>query len=656
MSANERASVGVDLIRQSELAKLTKQGYIRSWREWERVCEASGVDAVDASWEDVVEWLRSGEMTSGHVRNVRSAIGFVYRALGKAPPTHDQRVKAEIYGAERFGPERSYHPEVRQRILYAQSDYRAWCERHGVTGSRESGEQVARYLRELSAEFGYGHVKMMSLGVSRCLEAEGYPSTDWHPAVLEVLRECRQRGSQPGVGAPRYGTKRITDQERWPRQWKEWCASQGVDPDRASPEDAMRYLASLEPQRDAAKRVGVLSKQYQGQEGVRDPFSTPEVLEWRREYRKRKANGELPPVPRRKTMSEVVAAFGVPDEPVVDVPKGLTRDEVERVSKTGIRRVSTRTVQQYGQSWARFRAWFEDRELKVEDLRSLHVKVYVEELAEHLQVTSLKSVVNGLAYGFEMHGLDQNPAASKTVMSYLRELELDRKERPEQMTPLRLADSDVLVQSAAERRPHERSKTFELRRTTEVAMFGTAADGLLRGNECAGATWKHINRMPDGTGSLLLPWSKTDRVGNGEYTYLSRSTLGHLDALRELKKSFGIKAGDDDLLFGAQAQALSKRIRASCQYAGLEGSFGVRSFRIGMAQELALAGFGLTMIMQAGRWEDPRMPRYYIRELRVHENAVAELHRMTAEGRHRVTGESKGYDIVSAFHWVKYGR
>ena len=652
MSANEQGSVGLRLIKASDLAKSTKEQYMRGWRKWEKVCEASGVDAIDASWEDIVMWLRSGALNSGYWRYVRSAIGFVYRALGKSSPCDDRRVKAEIYGAERFGLEESYNPVIWERILYAQNNYRAWCERHAVTDSRDSGEQVARYLRELSDEYAYAHVHMASVSVSRYLEAEGYPSTNAHPAVREVLRDCRKRGSPRRVGTPWY-RKGIRKREGWLRHWNEWCASEGVDPDQASPEAALRYLVSLEPRKDAAKRVGFLSKGY---EGVHDPFSAPAVLEWRSEYRKRIANGELPLVRPRKTMSEVVAVFGVPDEPVVDVPKGLTREEVKRASKGGKRHVLPATAERYSQIWAKFRIWFEGREVEVEDLRPLHIKVYLQELAERLQVASLRTVLNALTYGFEMHGFHMNPAQSRGVASYLKELELDRKERPAQMTPLRLADYDVLVESAAERRPNEGSRSWPLRRATEVALFGTASDGLLRGNECAGARWKHINRMPDGTGSLLLPWSKTDRFGNGEYTYLSRRTLGHLDELRETKAGFGVKVRDDDPIFGMQTATMGERIRASCRYAGLEGSFGVRSFRIGMAQELATAGFGLSMIMQAGRWQDPKMPRYYIRELRVNENAVAELHRMIAEGRHKVSGESKGYDIVSAFHWVKFGR
>ena len=87
---------------------------------------------------------------------------------------------------------------------------------------------------------------------------------------------------------------------------------------------------------------------------------------------------------------------------------------------------------------------------------------------------------------------------------------------------------------------------------------------------------------------------------------------------------------------------LSVHVRESCEAAGLEGRFGTHGMRIGMAQELAVAGFGLVLIMRAGRWETPGMPAYYIRGLKVSESAVAELHRMWADGRRRVERELKG--------------
>ena len=128
------------------------------------------MDAVDASWEDVVAWLRSAPMDPEYVKNVRNAVGFVYRALGKASPAHDRRVQAEIYGTGRFGLEESYGAVTWGRLMQVQADYEAWCGRHDAVGTRECGEQVARYLRELAGEYGYAHVQMASVGVSRYLE------------------------------------------------------------------------------------------------------------------------------------------------------------------------------------------------------------------------------------------------------------------------------------------------------------------------------------------------------------------------------------------------------------------------------------------------------------------------------------------------------
>ena len=176
-----------------------------------------------------------------------------------------------------------------------------------------------------------------------------------------------------------------------------------------------------------------------------------------------------------------------------------------------------------------------------------------------------------------MHGFEQNLAASEKVAARIKELDMERKEKPEQLDPIRLADYEVLVASAADKRPHESSEQAELRGATDVAMFGMQLDGLLRGNECASAKWKHINRMPDGSGRLLIPESKSSRFGVGEYTYLSQRTMSWLDRLRDLKVACGLPAGLEDSVLGLGVNGMSNHIRMACAYAGLEGRFGVGS-------------------------------------------------------------------------------
>jgi hypothetical protein len=54
------------------------------------------------------------------------------------------------------------------------------------------------------------------------------------------------------------------------------------------------------------------------------------------------------------------------------------------------------------------------------------------------------------------------------------------------------------------------------------------------------------------------------------------------------------------------------------------------STRIGAAHDLAGNGIDLTSIMHSGGWNDPKMPRYYTRELAAQESGMARM--MKARG------------------------
>jgi hypothetical protein len=54
---------------------------------------------------------------------------------------------------------------------------------------------------------------------------------------------------------------------------------------------------------------------------------------------------------------------------------------------------------------------------------------------------------------------------------------------------------------------------------------------------------------------------------------------------------------------------------------------GAHSTRIGAAHDMVAAGIDLTSIMHAGGWNDPKMPRYYTRELAAKDSGMARLAR-----------------------------
>jgi hypothetical protein len=52
---------------------------------------------------------------------------------------------------------------------------------------------------------------------------------------------------------------------------------------------------------------------------------------------------------------------------------------------------------------------------------------------------------------------------------------------------------------------------------------------------------------------------------------------------------------------------------------------GAHSTRIGAAHDMVAAGIDLTTVMHAGGWNDPKMPRYYTRELAARDSGMARL-------------------------------
>ena len=189
-----------------------------------------------------------------------------------------------------------------------------------------------------------------------------------------------------------------------------------------------------------------------------------------------------------------------------------------------------------------------------------------------------------------------------------------------------------------------------------VALVKVMYDGMLRGGDARLVRWQDLSRYADGSGSLLIRHSKTDQLGRGEYTYVSATARKYLDLLQDLRRLLGTQERESDLIFGVGVEHMCSVIADACADAGLVGRYGTHSMRIGGAQDLARAGFGLSMIMQAGRWESPEQVKLYIRGITVAEGAMAELQRMLADGRHKVDVNARGYDIMSAFHAVKYGR
>ena len=131
--------------------------------------------------------------------------------------------------------------------------------------------------------------------------------------------------------------------------------------------------------------------------------------------------------------------------------------------------------------------------------------------------------------------------------------------------------------------------------------------------------------------------------------------LGDSGCLWDAMVSAGIWDEHEERIFPMRRIWISQRIKDAAARLGLAGEYGSHSLRIGMAQDLAVAGFSLPMIMSGGRWKLPEMPAYYIRGLVPEEFAVARLHEMLHRGDDRVERELMPFDILSTYHGLLLG-
>ncbi len=169
----------------------------------------------------------------------------------------------------------------------------------------------------------------------------------------------------------------------------------------------------------------------------------------------------------------------------------------------------------------------------------------------------------------------------------------------------------------------------------DLAMLRVARDLLARRSELVALTVADVQASDanDGSGIALIRRSKTDQEGEGAVGYLSPRTMAVLQAwLASAAIAHGplFRAVSRHGQVGTRALGLDDVARRFKRLAALAGLDPVRvsghSARVGMAQDLVGAGFGLPEILQAGRWKTATMVARYARAQAARHGAVARFH------------------------------
>ncbi|MCW2242027.1 tyrosine-type recombinase/integrase [Azospirillum canadense] len=215
----------------------------------------------------------------------------------------------------------------------------------------------------------------------------------------------------------------------------------------------------------------------------------------------------------------------------------------------------------------------------------------------------------------------------------------------------------------------------------DAALLAVAYDSLLRRGELVTLRTEDIKVDADGTGLLYLARSKTDQEGQGTYGWLAPDTVRRVsawldaradalqaemksarDALRTLSAAMRegrvlngerrrtalerilarldasaevlwLQVGKTGTVLGPLAvrgpdpgRRISEIFKRRAEAAGLDPALVLgHSLRVGAAQGLTAAGFGLPAIQQAGRWKSPTMPARYAEKIVPKQGAMAQL-------------------------------
>ena len=593
---------------------------------------------------------------------VLKAVCFGYEKSGLLSPTWDMGVR-RFRGIKDVGdrPLTDYSP-VDQRVLKLRTDdYLRWCRENGRTAVPASAEDVGAFLLRLAEQYSYAEVMKGSIAVWHLHREQGFENITKHPVVSEALTECRRlcdaRKGQPRPRSPQVRAIRAG----YERNWRSWCAGEGIDDVfEATPRDAVLYLESFDGSLSLDCRIMGLSDLYEGRD---NPFASDEVACWRREY--------LARVPEMRAMRQAEEARRVeaPD-PALEftgrklgddwLKPGLTVEDRALVEQVLDSRVTEATRKAYfDRGWKGFARWLEERPDTGGVIESEHVATYLAHRGREVVPSTLSRELIGITFVLDgLVGSGENPAESAEVFAVLdgvRGAQRQKKLRPSQKLPIRERHYQQLVKRRMEVPPWNKEWEARLYSLIDIALVGFGRDGMLRGTELCSALKSDLEKMDGGSGRLYIPRSKTDQDGEGVPVYISERSMGDVARMWDAMVSAGLWDEHEERIFPMKRSSISQRIKDAVVRLGLSGKYGSHSLRIGMAHDLAVAGFSLPMIMSAGRWKTPEMPALYIRGLVPEEFAVARLHEMWHRGEERAERDLMPYDVLWTYQGLRVG-
>jgi integrase/recombinase XerD len=182
----------------------------------------------------------------------------------------------------------------------------------------------------------------------------------------------------------------------------------------------------------------------------------------------------------------------------------------------------------------------------------------------------------------------------------------------------------------------------DLRGLRDRALIATGYDTLCRRAELVQLRTDDLTVKPDGSGTILVRKSKSDKFGDGRLAYLSASAVLHLQRWLSaanlpsgpiFRRVRGKHVWPDSLDSSAVASVIKFRSRMAGIPSAVVAKLSGHSMRVGAAQDMAAAGIDLGAIMHAGGWKSAEMVMRYIEHMDVQKSGMARLYNVSQPRR-----------------------
>lgn len=295
-------------------------------------------------------------------------------------------------------------------------------------------------------------------------------------------------------------------------------------------------------------------------------------------------------------------------------PQGLApliADDLEYAAElaAGARAVSTERA--YDTDIRAWGAYAEERGLRSFPANSGAFAAFIGHLSKSgLKLSTIRRRCSAVAQWHRDQG-EISPTDDPKIKQVLRGLARKHKKAP---VKKRALTGDMVRRMVEKLDP----STKQGLRDQAILLMGIATG--LRRSELASMEWSHVTEE-SGDLIVLVPSSKTDQEGEGQYVAVPKVKGAKFCPVKTLQAWKKMQTAKSDLVFGCSEKTIARVVKRHIEALGYDASeFGAHSFRSGYMTEAERSGASLEDSMRQSRHKSHTVAQGYVQHLKQAKN------------------------------------